>query len=320
MTKGRGRPGLLALALALSPSLASAHPIPGLEAAARPGWTLDPAVTVPLALAAALFGAGWVRLHRRSALGRRELGRRGGVFAAGWCCLAAALVSPLHQAGERSFAAHMVEHETLMLAAAPLLVLSRPLAVMLWAFPAGGRRALGGAARTGWIQAPWRALTEPFTATFLQAAALWLWHVPGLFDLALGSAGWHVVQHLCFLVTALLFWSAVLPAHQRKRLARATACLFITSIVTGALGAFMAFSASPWYARYAALGMDAWGLSPAEDQQLAGLLMWIPGGLVHAAAALVLLWGALNSRSASGGTVSSADRLVGPEVASPRHG
>ena len=207
----------------------------------------------------------------------------------------------------------------LMLAAAPLLVLSRPLAVMLWAFPAAGRQGLAAIARTRWFLGPWRTLTEPFTTTFLQAAALWLWHVPGLFDLALGSAGWHVVQHLCFLVTALLFWSAVLPAHQRKRLARATACLFITSIVTGALGAFMAFSASPWYARYAALGMDAWGLSPAEDQQLAGLLMWIPGGLVHALAALALLWGALSSRSANG-SLGSAERFARPEVASPRHG
>ena len=306
---------LVLLALALTPSLGLAHPIPGLEAAGRPGWTLDPTITAPLALAAILFGAGWVRLYRRSGLGRQDLARRGGVFVAGWLCLAAALVSPLHQAGERSFAAHMVEHETLMLAAAPLLVLSRPLALMLWAFPAAGRRALGAAGRNGWIQRPWRVLTEPFTATFLQAAALWLWHVPGLFDLALGSDGWHVVQHLCFLVTALLFWSAVLPAHQRRKLARTIACLFITSVVTGALGAFMALSGSPWYARYAALGMDAWGLSPVEDQQLAGLLMWIPGGLVHAVAALVLMWGALNSAS-TGGPCRPDDSVLGEGLTS----
>ncbi len=139
--------------------------------------------------------------------------------------------------------------------------------------------------------------------------------MPGLFDLALGSDGWHVVQHLCFLVTALLFWSAVLPAHQRRKLARTIACLFITSVVTGALGAFMALSGSPWYARYAALGMDAWGLSPVEDQQLAGLLMWIPGGLVHAVAALVLMWGALNSAS-TGGPCRPDDSVLGEGLTS----
>ena len=86
----------------------------------------------------------------------------------------------------------------------------------------------------------------------------------------------------------------MLPAHAGRRLlGKAVICLFITSIVSGALGAFMAFSSSPWYARYAALGLNAWGLTPAEDQQLAGLAMWIPGGLVHAIAALLLLCGVL---------------------------
>ena len=200
--KALSRGMLPPVGIVLSPALAWAHPIPGLAAADRPGWTLDPSITLPLAIAAALFAWGWLRLHRRSGLGRESLGRRGLLFAAGWLCLFGALVSPLHQAGERSFAAHMIEHELLMLAAAPLLVLSRPLAIMLWAFPPGGRRGLGELGRSRWLQASWRALTEPFTATVLQAAALWLWHVPGLFDLALGSDAWHVVQHLCFLVTA----------------------------------------------------------------------------------------------------------------------
>jgi cytochrome c oxidase assembly factor CtaG len=191
----------------------------------------------------------------------------------------------------------MLEHELLMLAAAPLLVMSRPLALMLWAFPAAGRQGLGAAARSGWIQSPWRALTEPWTATALQAAALWLWHLPTLFDRALASEAWHAAQHLSFLVTALLFWTAVLPPDHRRGLARSIGCLFLTSLVSGALGAFMALSSSPWYERYAELGMTPQGLlgglTPSEDQQLAGLLMWIPGGMVHAAAALALLGSAL---------------------------
>jgi len=77
---------------------------------------------------------------------------------------------------------------------------------------------------------------------------------------------------------------------KRGRYGLSAACLFITSLVGGALGALMAFSNSPWYAGYAAMGMTGIGLDPVTDQQLAGLLMWIPGGLVHAAAALILLY------------------------------
>ena len=109
---------------------------------APPGWTLDPWIVAPLALAALLFARGWRRLHVRSGQGSGALRRRGLLYAAGLLVLAAALVSPLHEAGERSFAAHMFEHELLMLFGAPLLVLAEPLAVMLWAFPSTTRRAL----------------------------------------------------------------------------------------------------------------------------------------------------------------------------------
>ena len=283
---------LLILTFAAGP--AAAHVMGG---SGPPGWTLEPWVVAPLLISAALFGVGLARLRARSAHGREGLKRRAWLFAAGWLALAGAVVSPLHAAGGRSFAAHMLEHELLMLAAAPLLVLSRPLAVMLWAFPSAGRQALAAAARSGWVQSPWSFLSEPVAATSLQAAALWLWHLPSLFNLALGSEAWHAAQHLSFLVTALLFWTAVLDKARRGGLPRAVGCLFLTSLVSGALGAFMALSSSPWYARYAELGLTPegllGGLSAAEDQQLAGLLMWVPGGLVHAFAALALLGEAL---------------------------
>ena len=263
-----------------------------------PGWTWDPWITAPLAVSALLFGIGWARLQARSGQGSAALRRRAWLFAAGWLLLAGALVSPLHEAGERSFAAHMFEHELLMLAAAPLLVLAEPLAVILWAFPLGARKALGGAGAMPLIASTWGAMTQPLTATAMQAAALWLWHMPALFDRALANEGWHAAQHASFLVSALFFWTAMLGRRGRQSsasAARAVAalCLFATSVLSGALGALMAFSESPWYAGYARLGMAPFGLSPAEDQQLAGLIMWVPGGLVHAAAALVLVRGLL---------------------------
>jgi cytochrome c oxidase assembly factor CtaG len=254
---------------------------------AVPGWTFDPWITVPLLLAFGLFVVGWRRLLARSSRGANRLVTRARLFGAGWLILSLALMSPLHQAGERSFAAHMFEHELIMLAAAPLLVLSEPLAIMLWALPATSRASLGALTNRPPVEGSWRFLSAPVTATLIQAAALWLWHAPVLFDLALASDGWHAAQHLSFLVGALLFWTAMLS--RRTAPGMAALCLVATSIVSGALGALMAFATSPWYAGYARLGMAPFGLTPSEDQQIAGLLMWVPGGLVHAAAALLMM-------------------------------
>lgn len=253
----------------------------------EPGWTLDPAIVVPLALALVLFAIGWRRLAGRSRHGSRSLRWSAAYFGAGWLVLAGALVSPLHQAGELSFSAHMVEHELIMLVAAPLLVLARPSVILLWAFPGAARHRIGAAVASGAIQRVWRRITAPVFATVLQAAALWLWHAPALFDRALASEGWHVAQHLSFLVSALLFWTAMFG--RRTAPGVAALCLVITSTVSGALGALMAFATSPWYAGYARFDFAPFGLSAAEDQQIAGLLMWVPGGLVHAGAALIIV-------------------------------
>lgn len=251
------------------------------------GWTLEPWLLISLGLSAGLYGIGAWRLSRRSGPGRAALRGRAALFAAGWLTLVLAAVSPLHEAGERAFTAHMIEHELLMLVSAPLLVLARPLGSMVWAFPAAARQALGAATRSAVVQGPWSALSAPVVATLVQAAVLWLWHMPMLFDLALSSEPWHIAQHLSFLVSALFFWQAMLS--HRTGAGLAAICLFATSLVAGALGALMAFSESPWYAGYALLGMTPFGMTPAQDQQLAGLLMWIPGGLVHAGAAFAMI-------------------------------
>jgi cytochrome c oxidase assembly factor CtaG len=274
---------------------AHASPVPHVE----PGWTLTPSILIPLAVSLLLYVPGAARLFRRAHRSRAVLRRRVVLFAVGWLTLAAAAVSPLHEAGENSFTLHMLEHELLMLVAAPLLVLSRPLESMLWAWPTSARRVIGGWARSSVVQGSWHFLSGAVSATILQAAALWLWHAPMLFELALANDAWHIAQHLSFLISALLFWSAMFhnkPAHGGRGLA--VLCLFATSVISGALGALMAFSESPWYPRYAALGLAPFGLTPVEDQQLAGLLMWIPGGLVHAIAALILLAAVLRASAA----------------------
>jgi cytochrome c oxidase assembly factor CtaG len=269
----------LAAAAVTTASAASAHGPAGDPV----GWTLDPWVIVPLALVLGIFLLGRARLASRSS----NPARSPWLFVSGWGVLAFSLVSPLHEAGERSFTLHMIEHELIMLVATLLLAASRSGGILAWGLPAPARRLLGG----GW-KAPlselWRKLTDPVSATIFQAVVMWAWHAPALFDRALDSRGWHVAQHLSFIVASLLFWSAMLRP-RRGGYALSAACLFLTSLVEGALGALMALSQSPWYSAYGAMGMSGIGLDPTTDQQLAGLVMWIPGGLVHGAAALWLL-------------------------------
>jgi cytochrome c oxidase assembly factor CtaG len=272
--------GTLAMA-----SSASAHGDHGIPI----GWTLDPWVTVPLALTLAIFLVGSDRLARRSKVSRGS----SWLFVAGWAVLTLALVSPLHEAGERSFTLHMIEHELIMLVATFLLAASRAGGLLAWGLPAPIRRALGGSWKTP-LASLWRQLTDPITATVIQGVVMWVWHAPALFDRALDSRGWHVAQHLSFIIASLLFWSAMLRPRRGGFLLSA-ACLFLTSLMEGALGALMALSQSPWYSAYAAMGVSGIGLDPTTDQQLAGLVMWIPGGVVHGAVALWLLYRWLSS-------------------------
>ena len=249
------------------------------------GWTLSPLLVGPLALALVIYLVGWARLARRASTAVRP-----GLFLGGWTVLTLALVSPLHEAGERSFTMHMIEHELIMLVATLLLAASGAGGVLAWGLPRAARQALGGR----WTSPPqswWRRLTEPVTATVVQGAVMWAWHAPPLFDRALDHPGWHIAQHASFFISALLFWWAMLhPRGRSEGYGVSAACLFATSLIGGALGALMSFSSSPWYADYAAMGMTGIGLDPVNDQRLAGLIMWIPGGLVHGVAAIILFY------------------------------
>jgi putative membrane protein len=209
-------------------------------------------------------------------------------FGAGWLALLIALISPLHPLGGVLFSAHMTQHEVLMLVAAPLLVLGRPLIPFLWALPIRWRRRLGRLGRSEWVQAGWHTLTAPLLAWSIHAAVLWVWHAPGLFQATLESELVHTLQHLSFLLSALLFWWALIHGHQgRMGYGAAVLYLFTTAVHTSILGALLTFSPTLWYPAY--LGTTAaWGLTPLEDQQLGGLVMWVPAGLVYILAGLAL--------------------------------
>lgn len=255
------------------------------------GWSFDPLVTTCLTFSLTLYVAGGVRLWSRSGTGRKTLGRQFAFFFSGWLVLLVALASPVDIAGSVSFAMHMIQHELLMIVAAPLLVLGRPLGIWIWAFPDAWRKTVGGAVRTNVIRMIWQAITRPLNAWLLHFAALWVWHAPWLFQTALRNDNVHALQHACFLFSALLFWWAVLReliGGQRRGMS--IVYLFTTMMHTGALGALFAMSGTIWYPYYGA-SASRFDLSPLEDQQLGGLIMWVPGGLAYVIAGLVLCAG-----------------------------
>jgi putative membrane protein len=289
------RPGAIA-AIAVAAYAATAAPVQA-HSPARPDNAANLGVVVALLLLAAVaYGTGIVRL-RPHARARRELARRCIAFAAGWLALAAALLSPLDALAATSFAAHMVQHEALMLIAAPLLVLGRGLPTMLWALPYDARISVARGTRASWVRRSWGVLTAPFMAWLLHATALWAWHAPPLFNAALASGGIHDLQHASFFVTALLFWHALLRHGAHAHRGAALLYLFTTTVHTGVLGALLTFAHAPLYAPFDA-GLRAWGtLTPLEDQQLGGLIMWVPGALVYVGVALTLLARWLNESS-----------------------
>jgi len=254
-------------------------------------WSFEPLVTAALALSAGLFVAGVRRLWREAPKRKSIRTWEAMCFLLGWLALFVALVSPIHAWGRVLFSAHMTQHELLMLVAAPLLVLGRPLIAFLWALPLDWSRSLGNVAKIGWINRVWRTLTIPLVAWLVHAIALWTWHIPLLFDAVLHNELVHTAQHLSFLVSALLFWWALIHGPRGAMgYGAAVLYLFTTSVHSGILGALIALARSVWYPSYAGL-TDSWGLTPLEDQQLGGLIMWIPAGLVYLIAALALFAG-----------------------------
>jgi putative membrane protein len=249
-------------------------------------WTFEPAVVAGLFFSLALYVSG-LRWLRRATGEPTKFRHSALYFGAGWLLLAAALVSPLHAVGGALFSAHMVQHEILMAAAAPLLVLGRPWIIWLWALPRATARAVSTPLQ-GHASLRWRILRDPATAWIVHAAAIWVWHIPRYFEATLDHEWIHAAQHASFLGTAIWFWQAVIFGPLRRRgYGTSIVCLFTTALHTSALGALLTFGGHAWYPRYAA-SASAWGFAPLEDQQLGGIIMWVPGGLSYIVGALAL--------------------------------
>jgi putative membrane protein len=252
-------------------------------------WSFEPAVVIGLALTGGMYIHGLLRMWGNAGGGRGVQHWEATAFGAGWIVLALALLSPLHHWGETLFSAHMAQHELLMALAAPLLILGRPLVPFVWALPIRWRRRAGEWAMIPPARNIWRVLSLPLVAWTLHAVAIWIWHAPPLFDATLHSNLIHSLQHLSFLGTGLLFWWTVLRgSHGRLARPGAVVYLFSTALHTTVLGALLTFSSRVWYPLYAT-GAGGWGLTPLEDQQLAGLIMWVPAGLAYLIASLAIV-------------------------------
>jgi cytochrome c oxidase assembly factor CtaG len=208
------------------------------------------------------------------------------LFAGGWIVVGIALFSPLHEASEQIFSAHMIQHELIMALAAPMLVLARPAGLFLRALPLVVRDRAAGMMRHDVVRASWARMTRPVEAWIIHAVVIWGWHIPALFQATQHNFWIHAAQHFSFFASAVAFWWSIFQGRRAGR-GMAILSLFTTAVHTGVLGALMAFSRAPWYPVYAN-GAAEWGLTPLGDQQLAGLIMWIPASAAYLIGALIL--------------------------------
>lgn len=249
-------------------------------------WHTEPVLITGFIVAAWAYRRGHARGPRRAP----DIWRAR-CFAAALLALGLALVSPLDALSGALASAHMVQHVMLVLVAAPLLALSAPSSALLRGSPLVVRQGLGRCRRRLHLTARrFRALGHPLTVWLLHVATLWFWHAAVPYGAALEHPLVHIVEHASFLITGVLFWRVVVGARGALRVSPGFGVILVFTMALQSvfLSVLLTFARAPWYAGYAAT-TRSWQLEPLADQQLAGVLMWIPGGLVYLAAALNLL-------------------------------
>ena len=239
-------------------------------------WSLDPTVLIGVLVLAVLYGLGW-RRARAAGAHRPRLGRVV-LFTGGLIAILAALVSPLDVLGDQLMLVHMVQH-ILLLDIAPILLILGLTKVLLRPVT---RRLQTIEQRAGF-------LSHPAFAVIAYGGILWLWHIPAMYDRAQGNGAIHVLEHACFFAVGALYWWHVLsPIRSRKRLTGLGSVAYMTSgkLLVGLLGIVLAFAPSVIYPFYAPKP-HYWGLTPLEDQSLAGLAMALEQSIVMG---IALVW------------------------------
>ena len=253
-------------------------------------------VIIILILAVLAYSYGVMKICSRGSSRVMPRLRQMSAFGAGIFITYIALASPLENYADYLLSAHMVQHLLLMLVAAPLLLWGRPMPYLIWFFPATLRRRTGLLRIVRGLSATVRALQKPATTWSLFCGVVVLWHIPAIYRWAMADEFRHSLMHVSFLAAGVLFWSVVRDAGRRRRLDYASSALFVFSaaLLTGLPGALITFTRRPLYVP-ASHHPIPFGLTALEDQQLAGLIMWIPMDLILFCVALVLLAAALRA-------------------------
>jgi len=239
-------------------------------------WNLDPILICGLVAVSGLYILGCGRLERA---GRGLESKQKTWFHIGWLITALALVSPLCPLSVSLFAARVGQHMILTLLAAPLVIAGRPA------------EALAAAVGLQVPRGPWKG-QAPLLAAAAFAVLLWFWHAPAPYAATFSSTFVYWSMHISVFGAALWLWHALLDSRNSSVIAK-LASGFFSSAQMGFLGALITLAARAVYAPHA-LTTAAWGLSPLEDQQLGGIIMWIPGCLVFLVCALLVLAPALS--------------------------
>jgi cytochrome c oxidase assembly factor CtaG/cytochrome c2 len=244
-------------------------------------WNWEPWLLACIGITTVPYLIGMARMGREQR--GKILGRwRALSFLTGIAVLLLALESPLDEVADDLFSAHMFQHMLLLLVIPPLLVAGRPVITWLWAFNLDARRAVvRGWTRAG-LQSLFRVLMRPLVVWLLLTVALCFWHLPGPYGWALQHEWVHDLEHLSFLALSLAFWTIVIePYGQRRALGYGGTIVFVVSsgFVMSLIGAILTLAPHPLYAVH--LDTARYGLTALADQQLAGIIMWIPSNLVH---------------------------------------
>lgn len=267
--------------------LTVAHVAPASPSELWAAWSWNPIIWSGLAGAALVHHQGYRSIaagRRRSARGHRVL------FGLGLLSVAVALVSPLDALSTALASAHMVQHLMLIVVAAPLLVASAPLAPLIRGLPHPIRPSVRRLRRSRWAQMASRLTRQAAAMAAVHTFAVWFWHAGSPYDAALDSDVIHAMAHATLLATAVASWAAILHtgANVRTMGGAVVLVLFGLSVQSAILGALLTFAPRAWYGAYTDT-TTAWGLTPLADQQLAGVIMWVPAGVVYLVVALCML-------------------------------
>ncbi len=250
-----------------------------------------------LLILAAVYSRGFARLHRQ--LPDRFPISRLGLFLGGTATLFIAIASPLEELDDVLLQVHMIQHLLLMIVAPALLLAGAPLIPMVRGLPISiAKSVVGPISRSQLLRPVFHWLTEPFVCWIAFALATWGWHTPAAFQLALRSPLAHTIEHACFFGTALMFWWPVVqPWPSIARWPRWTMVpyLLMADMQNTALAAILTFAGRLLYPMYAAAPRVA-GVSPLDDQVMAGVIMWVPASLFYLVPGAVILMRYLSPR------------------------